>query len=213
MLFYTHIDFCHFLWKEHITTNTSSNTVVLDATAGRGLDTLFLANVLTHRKNSKLISLDIQETALCATRKRLNANGIKPNSESNTLQIDLIHKSHEDLSEFLSPEEADLIIYNLGYLPGGNKSITTLVDTTQKSLKTALHCLRPSGLITVTFYPGHEAGSIEKDEIVPKLFEEIDSINAANSDVKWSISFHTFSMKKRSPCVLVLQKHPKTIES
>ncbi len=93
---------------------------------------------------------------------------------------------------------AKLIIYNLGYLPRGDKTITTKVDTTIASLKSALPLIKPGGAVSVTCYPGHPEGAIEEKEIrlwSKQLPPEI-----------WNICFHRFPNRKQSPSLFLLQK-------
>lgn len=189
MLFQSHTEFTHFLWKQQLCPGQTA----LDATAGRGLDTLYLAKLLFPHTSSKLIALDIQEKAIAATTSRLKTEGFL---EGNNIQ--LIQQSHSDLRVFLKPNEASLITYNLGYLPGGDKSITTRLDSTKSSLQSAKECVGAGGMISITFYPGHAAGSIEKDALIPWIFEWDPEM--------WSISLSAFSLKTTSPSVVVAQR-------
>ncbi len=189
LLFQSHTEFTHFLWKQQI----QPGKTVLDATAGRGLDTLFLAKLLFPNSSSRLIALDIQKDAIEATQSRLKTEGLLDGNN-----IEIIQQSHSDLRLFLKPNEASLITYNLGYLPGGNKSITTLLDSTKSSLISAKECLEESGMISITFYPGHPAGFIEKDMLIPWIFEW---------DPKaWAISRHSFALRESSPSVVIAQR-------
>lgn len=51
-----------------------------------------------------------------------------------------------------------MVAFNLGYLPGGNKSIITVSDTTLSALKAAERILMPGGLISLVVYIGHPGG-------------------------------------------------------
>ena len=59
-------------------------------------------------------------------------------------------------------EPLDAVMFNLGWLPGGDKSITTHWETTRQAVDAALHLLRPEGLLTLCAYPGHPAGDEER---------------------------------------------------
>lgn len=59
-----------------------------------------------------------------------------------------------------------VIMYNLGYLPGSNKQITTTYSSTLASLEQALTMLKPGGVISIVLYPGHKAGRIEKEKLL-----------------------------------------------
>ena len=69
-------------------------------------------------------------------------------------------------------QNIDLIAYNLGYLPGGDKEITTKAESTIKSCENALRTLSPSGLLSITVYPAHPQGAVESK----KLFEWLESL-------------------------------------
>jgi hypothetical protein len=52
-------------------------------------------------------------------------------------------------------------MFNLGWLPGGNKAITTLRETTLPALETAISLMDKDAVLTVAVYPGHEEGTLE----------------------------------------------------
>ena len=52
-------------------------------------------------------------------------------------------------------------MFNLGWLPGGDKSIYTLRETTLPAIKAALELLDKDGIINIAIYPGHEEGDLE----------------------------------------------------
>lgn len=123
---------------------------MVDATCGNGHDSLFLASF----ERGDLYCIDIQEKAIIQTKNRLSAY---PNSQFHL-------RSHQDLT-FINGE-IDLIVYNLGYLPGGNKEIITKASTTVLSLQSALSKLSKDGMISIMIYTGHEGGKKEKDNIM-----------------------------------------------
>lgn len=51
-----------------------------------------------------------------------------------------------------------LVAFNLGYLPGGDKTITTQSQTTVEALHVAKEVLMPGGLISLVVYVGHPGG-------------------------------------------------------
>ena len=51
-----------------------------------------------------------------------------------------------------------LVAFNLGYLPGGDKTITTVSETTQLALEATKKILIPGGLISLVVYVGHPGG-------------------------------------------------------
>ena len=62
-------------------------------------------------------------------------------------------------------------MFNLGWLPGGDKSITTLRETTLPAIKTAISLLAPDSVLTVAVYPGHAEGDAEGKMIADYLSE------------------------------------------
>ncbi len=123
-----------------------SDDIVIDATMGNGHDTLFLAQHAKH-----VYAFDIQEKALRETQKKIESEQLT--------NITLIHDSHEHFSNYLSTFKG--AIFNLGYLPNGDKKITTQPKTTIKTIDFMLKALHPSGFIQVVVYRGHEAGEQE----------------------------------------------------
>ena len=60
-------------------------------------------------------------------------------------------------------------MYNLGFLPGGNKEITTLHETSLESIKAGLDLLNSGGIMTICIYRGHDEGKIEETCILDYL--------------------------------------------
>ncbi|WP_232697132.1 class I SAM-dependent methyltransferase [Brevibacillus daliensis] len=127
---------------------------VVDATMGNGNDTLFLA---THvGDQGKVYAYDVQAEALEKTRQRLEREGLVD-------RVELLLASHEKMNEI--QEEIAAIMFNLGYLPGGNKDITTLANSTIRAIEAGLSKLRIGGIMTIIIYWGHEAGVTEKNAV------------------------------------------------
>lgn len=135
----------------------STGDIVVDATAGNGHDTKFLAEMVGDR--GCVYAFDIQQEALDQTRKRLGEAGLFS-------RVRLIKTGHENMSEYVD-DEPTAVMFNLGYLPGGsNKRVITRPDTTLEAMGEALTLLRPGGVITVVMYPGHDGGLVELEEVV-----------------------------------------------
>jgi len=132
------------------------NGVYADFTMGNGNDTLHIKKMCP---SGKIYSFDIQKNALETTKKLLeNENCLDEN-------VRLICDSHANFREYIH-EELDGAIYNLGYLPGGDKSVTTRSESTLKCLTDALGILKVGGVIVVCVYPGHAEGEKEGEEIL-----------------------------------------------
>ncbi len=125
---------------------------VVDATAGNGHDTLFLAGLVG--PEGRVFGFDVQEAALAAAAERIG--GLS--------RVTLIHAGHEEMSRRLPPEARGrlaAVMFNLGYLPGGTRDIATRPDTTLAALDQALAGLRPGGAVTLVLYSGHQGGAEE----------------------------------------------------
>lgn len=131
--------------------------LAVDATCGNGHDTLHLARLVGPQ--GTVVAIDIQADALAETRHRLESEGLEDG------RARLIHGCHTRLGDFLKPASAALVMFNLGYLPGGDHSLTTGAETTAIALDAAALALRPGGLLMVTCYPGHPEGAREADAV------------------------------------------------
>lgn len=144
-----------------------SGDTVIDATVGNGNDTVVLAKAVGNM--GKVYGFDIQEEAIKKTTDKLLLTGLLP-------QTELILEGHENIEKYV-PEDADLgaVVFNLGYLPSGDKSIITQPDTTLKAIQQSLTRLRRGGILSLMIYYGHDGGKEEKaavDELVVNLNQE-----------------------------------------
>lgn len=130
--------------------------VAVDATAGNGRDTLFLARMVG--PGGHVYAFDIQEEALRRTAAALARENLDG-------RVTLIHAGHEYLSEYVKPP-VSAVMFNLGYLPGGDHGIVTRRETTVPGLKAALALLSPGGLAALVLYPGHREGKAERGELL-----------------------------------------------
>ena len=82
----------------------------------------------------------------------------------------LINKSHEFIDKELKDyaKKISLIVFNLGYLPGGNKKILTNYKSTITAIKKGLNLLNKKGIILAVCYP-HEEGKKESNKIIKYL--------------------------------------------
>ncbi len=132
---------------------------VIDATVGNGHDTLFLAQCVG--ENGKVYGFDIQQTALDETCRRLDEAGLSQ-------QVSLYHAGHEAMRIAL-PESlvgrVKAVMFNLGYLPGGDKQRTTTLNTSLAALEQSQQLLMPGGVISVLAYTGHPGGREEAEAV------------------------------------------------
>jgi predicted methyltransferase len=133
--------------------------IVIDATVGNGHDTLFLATQVG--VSGKVYGFDIQAAALDSAYQRLQQAG-------QTAPVSLYHAGHEVMAMLL-PESAagrvKAVMFNLGYLPGGDKQRTTAASTTLAALQAALSLLAPGGVISLLAYTGHPGGREETEQL------------------------------------------------
>jgi len=166
------IQLAHCLLKNRL----NEAKIIVDATAGNGNDTLFLAqNTLN---NAQIYAFDIQKEAIENTKALLIKN--KDNINLPLENISFIHDSHEHIDNYIQTKishehidnyiqtKIDIAIFNLGYLPGGDHKFTTKDDTTLKAIDKILNNLNINGYVAIVMYPGHEEGLKEYQSI--KLF-------------------------------------------
>ena len=145
------------LQKHFILSHLGEGDVAADFTMGNGHDTLFLCR--TVGKRGHVFAFDVQEKALASTRARLEEAQIEPE------RYTLIHASHHLAAEYIDrPIKAGM--FNLGYMPGsGNKSLTTMRETTLPAVEAALSLLDRDAILMVAVYPGHAEGRAEGLEL------------------------------------------------
>jgi ubiquinone/menaquinone biosynthesis C-methylase UbiE len=133
--------------------------LALDATLGKGYDTLFLAR--TVGETGRVYGLDIQAKALETTRERLEHAGLAN-------RVVLARADHGRLAGRLPPvpdEGIQAAMINLGYLPGSDKRVITRPDSTLKALAGLAVRLRPGGRLSVLAYTGHPGGLEEAEAV------------------------------------------------
>lgn len=134
---------------------------VVDATIGNGNDTVKLAQLVG--STGTVYGFDIQEQAIEETKKKLQLTGVHS-------QVKLFHKGHEELASVVSEEsELAAVVFNLGYLPRGDKSIITKPNTTLQAINQSLSLLKRGGLLLVMIYHGHDGGKEEKNAVLEHL--------------------------------------------
>ncbi len=145
----------------------SPGDVLVDATCGNGHDTLKL---LKHEP-SALYAFDIQQQAIDSTENLLISNGFAGRLADGTVK--LIRDSHENMDSYIAaPVKA--VVFNLGYLPGGTKSVVTESGSTAAAVRKALNLLQKDGIVCITMYSGHSGGSEEKAALL-SMAGELDS--------------------------------------
>ena len=140
-----------------------SSQLIVDATVGNGHDLLFVLK--NCQADAEVFGFDIQAKAITNTQEKLNLENLQEHAQ-------LINDCHSKIeSHITSP--IDLAIFNLGYLPGGDKNITTKSATSLACLKSCLKLLSPTGAISLMLYPGHPAGA-EETQVIQDYLETIN---------------------------------------
>ena len=134
----------------------------IDATMGNGHDTALLCSLVGPA--GRVYAFDVQPAALEATRRRLAEEGYAG-------QAELFLLGHEHMREAVG-EPVKAIVFNLGWLPGGDHRITTLTETTLPAIRQALALLMPMGVLVICVYPGHPEGEREQ-EMVTRLLSSL----------------------------------------
>ena len=141
--------------REIINQTVKQGDIVIDATCGRGNDTLLLARLVGAA--GRVYSFDIQESAVQSAQLLLEKEQLND-------RVRLIKADHAQISLYID-EKIHAAMFNLGYLPGGSHQITTKSLTTIKAVEETLGLLAPGGIITIVAYPGHESGAEELKEL------------------------------------------------
>ena len=130
--------------------------IAVDATAGNGHDTLFLAELVGD--DGFVYAFDVQKQAVDATLHRLLDNAL----EHRAL---VLKDGHENVAKYVDKPVSGAI-FNLGYLPGSDHEVITRPNTTIQALESLLKLLKVGGIIVLVIYHGHEGGKEERDEVI-----------------------------------------------
>lgn len=166
----------HNIIKEYI----DDKSVAVDGTLGNGHDCDFLSSIF-----KKVYAFEIQKDAC---EKYIDKNN----------NVIVINESHHKIDKFIK-EPINCICYNLGYLPGGNKDVTTLAKTSLKSIELALDLLASNGLMAIAIYRGHNEGKEEESCILHYLR------NLPKN--KYGVMLHEcINRSKTSPLLVIVEK-------
>jgi hypothetical protein len=198
-IFNSHLDLAHYYWERLLQKLTGKMNEApfwaIDATCGNGHDTLKLAKILLMSKiQGGVIGIDIQQDAISQTKDLLQLHL----SQEDRANIHLYCQSHTHFPPLAAMHPIRLIVYNLGYLPKGNKQMTTMTQNTLESVRNALDLIMPGGAVSITCYPGHEEGSKEEKA----LLQEVSTL----SPTSWNVCTHTFPNRLLAPSLILIQK-------
>ncbi|WP_039944256.1 class I SAM-dependent methyltransferase [Thermicanus aegyptius] len=170
----------------------SQGDTVVDATCGNGKDTLYLARLAGPK--GKVYAFDIQETALRKTRERLEKE------RDPIASVHYILDDHRNIDAHVKETPA-AILFNLGYLPGGDHRITTQTSSTLIAVEKSLTLLKQGGLLLITSYPGHEEGKKE----AAALARYFSSLSRDNFRIL-KIGFLENHENSQAPYILAVEK-------
>ncbi|MGN0667393.1 MAG: class I SAM-dependent methyltransferase [Huintestinicola sp.] len=151
--------------RQVIASHIHEGDICIDATAGRGNDTVFMAELAG--ETGHVIAFDIQEDAVNSTRELLEAHGYSH-------RADVLMEGHQNMKSYAEPGSVSCITFNLGWLPMGDHSIHTNADTSIEALSQSLELLKVGGLISLIVYYGRDTGFEEKSAVMD-FVKSIDS--------------------------------------
>lgn len=149
-------EWCHHFVREHV----KEGDCCIDATAGNGNDTQVLCELVGER--GRVIAFDVQEQAITNTRQRLETNGLIERAT-------LVLESHERMAEYAEADSVSCIMFNFGYLPGGDHNQATKKESSIRAIHEGLRLLKKGGMMSLCIYSGGDSGFEEKDAILAEL--------------------------------------------
>ncbi len=167
--------------------------IAVDATMGNGHDTVHLAKLVG--ENGHVYAFDIQSDAIRNTSNRLNENQLSD-------RVTLYEKSHGELEKLIPVTIHGRIngaIFNLGYLPGGDKEIVTKPTSTIAAIEQLLSIMEKEGIIVLVIYHGHEQGAVERDE----LLEYVSGIDQQSAHV---LEYRFINQANNPPFIIAIEK-------
>lgn len=148
------VDWTHQFLKQYV----KEGDHCIDATVGNGGDMLYLKQLV--KDTGTVSGFDIQQMALDHTREKLAAHGFTSN-----LYLD----SHANMGQYFEKESIAAIVFNLGYLPGGDHKLATKAESTIQAIEESLLLLKRGGVISLCIYSGGDSGFEEKDAVLSYL--------------------------------------------
>lgn len=167
--------------------------IVVDATVGNGHDTLYLAERVG--QSGHVFGFDIQAQAIENTTKRLHEHHMET-------RVTLVQASHAELDAHIPPEYKGRItgaMFNLGYLPGGDKQIVTKPNSTIAAIEQLLDIMALEGIIVLVIYHGHPEGAIERDA----LLQYVSTIDQQRAHV---IRYEFINQINHPPFIVAIEK-------
>ena len=149
-------EWCHHFMENHV----EEGDFCIDATAGNGNDTLFLCQLVG--ETGKVLAFDIQKKAVEHTKQRLSDAKMAERAE-------VLLESHTNMYKYAKRESVSCIVFNFGYLPGGDHQLSTQADTSIEAICQGLELLKVGGMMSLCIYSGGDSGFQERDAILSFL--------------------------------------------
>ncbi|MDD7429044.1 MAG: class I SAM-dependent methyltransferase [Oscillospiraceae bacterium] len=146
--------------KRAISENVREGDICIDATAGRGNDTLFMASLVGD--SGHVTAFDIQSEAVESTKALLENEGLSH-------RADVRLQSHAEMDTLFEEGTVSCITFNFGWLPKGDHSISTKKESSLEAIEKGLRLLKKDGIMTLIIYYGRDTGFEEKDAILEYL--------------------------------------------
>ena len=172
------------LSREYASSVVKPGDTVVDATCGKGRDTVLLANIAG--KKGHVYAFDIQEKSILLTKTLITNNNIN--------NVTIINDGHENMDKYISTG-VTCIMFNLGYLPGTDHSLSTKGSTTIIAIQKAMDLLCTRGIITIVIYQGGDTGFEERDMVI----EFCQGINQE----QFTVQKTTFENQKNNPPIFI----------
>lgn len=182
------VSFAQYLQKQVV----KAGDIVIDATAGKGFDTVFLARQVG--TDGHVYAFDIQAEAIMWTCERIREAGLAE-------RVTLCQAGHEEILLHVDrPVRAAM--FNLGYLPGASHDVITRPATTVQAVQAVLQLLQAGGLVTLVIYTGHAGGSEER--------REIEHYAASLPQRQFTVArYELINQVNNPPLVLAIEKLPE----
>ena len=172
------------LSREYASRVVKPGDTVIDATCGKGRDTVLLAKL--SGDTGHVYAFDIQRKSILLTKELVASNNI-----INTI---LVHDSHENIDEYVTTG-ITCAMFNLGYLPGADHSLATNGSTIIIAIQKTMQLLRIGGIITIVIYQGGDTGFEEREMVI----EFCKGINQE----QFTVQKTTFENQKNNPPIFI----------
>lgn len=181
------INIAHGWMKQYI----KPGDICIDATAGRGFDTAFLCDLVGEK--GKVLAFDIQEEAVESTKLLLKEKGLK---------AEVYLESHVNMGKYMQPQTVAGIMFNFGYLPGGDHTKSTQPATSQQAIEEGLSLLKQHGVMSLCIYHGGDTGFEEKETLLSYL-KKLDGKGYTVAVCE------LYNKPNHPPLAVLIQKHEK----